>query len=116
MRTSVTGSRKNKGPRGDPKVRTSKRTFLEDFPRVVEALRRYVPLAAEEKHSLALIEDAVRQELVRARAEDKAIAGEAKVWAHKYMREKERQVAVTHRKSGFTGWIAKTPGSAFKPK
>ncbi|NMG16748.1 hypothetical protein [Aromatoleum bremense] len=97
-------------------VKVSKRAFLDSFPDVVRALKRYVSLDEAQAEVLISIERAAAAEAEKMKADDKRVAAAAAAWEVRYRLGKAEHLADVHRKTRFTDWTPRAPGSAFKPK
>ena len=47
---------------------------------------------------------------------DIELRARVKLWDENYKRKRAEKIELAHRKSGFTDWTPRAPGSAFKPK
>lgn len=113
------GSKSKAGGRTIGRVRPltpSKTAVLTQFPETVRRLEKCLDLLDDERAALKVIEERCRRELEKMKEADAQNRERVKLWDASYARKREEQIELAHRKSGFTGWTPRAPGSAFKPK
>jgi len=94
----------------------SKNAVLTQFPETARRLGAYLDLSDAERAALKLIEDRCRRELEKMKQADLQIRERVKLWDACYARKCTERIELAHKKSGFTDWMPRAPGSAFKPK
>lgn len=93
-----------------------KESVLERFPETVRRLGNCLELSDEERATLKGIEDRCQRELERMKQRDAEVRAQVKLLDQDYERQSRERIENTHRKSKFTDYTPRAPGSAFKPK
>lgn len=79
-------------------------------------LENYLELSDEERATLKAIEDRCLRELDLMKHRVIEVRAQVKLLDQDYERERSERIEKAHRKSKFTGYTPRAPGSAFKPK
>ena len=94
----------------------SKNTMLTQFSDTARRLATCLDLSDAERVALKIIEERCRRELEKLKRADEQIRERVKLWDEHYARKRTERIELAHRKSGFTNWTPRAPGSTFKPK
>lgn len=94
----------------------SKNVMLTQFSDTARRLATCLDLSDAERVALKIIEERCRRELEKLKRADEQIRERVKLLDEHYARKRTERIEFAHRKSGFTNWTPRAPGSAFKPK
>ena len=94
----------------------SKTVVLTQFSDTARRLSDCLDLSNDERALLKAIEAKCQRELDRMKLTDIELRARVKLWDENYKRKRAEKIELAHRKSGFTDWTRRAPGSAFKPK